>query len=259
MRTMAGPSTSHQPGERQPRILITRAEPIPSERWEDYADRTADAGGEPVAGDLAGAEAGRPLPDHDGLLLTAGVDIDPARYGEPRSARVLEVNPRRDQFEFALLEAAYARGLPVLGICRGHQLFNVARGGSLLQHLHDREPHRARRGDDRQTVVSGWHDVALLPGTPLAEAVGAATVRVNSRHHQAVTAERVASGLVAAATAPDGVVEGLVDPSQRWAVSVQWHPEMPEVAGAFRGLFRSFVAACARAAERPAEERAARG
>ena len=251
----------------RPRILITRAEPIPSERWDDYADRVAEAGGDPVARDLAGWQASHHPPEHDGLILTAGVDVDPARYGEPRSERVLDVNPDRDEFESGLLDAAYANDRPILSICRGHQLFNVVRGGSLLQHLEQREPHRARRGsheEGSEAIVSGWHDVEVRPDTLLAEAVDAGTLRVNSRHHQAVTAERVAPGLVVAATAPDGVVEALVDPSRRWAVSVQWHPEMPEVAARFRPLFASFVAACAAAGEqgaagRSAERRPARG
>ena len=159
-----------------------------------------------------------------------------------------EVNSRRDEFEVALVEAAYAAGRPLLGICRGHQLFNVARGGSLLQHLEQRDPHRARWNEKRTAIVSGWHEVEVLPGTPLAEAIGAGGVRTNSRHHQAVTAERVAPGLAIAATAADGVVEALVDRSQRWAVSVQWHPEMAEMEGRSDGLFAAFVAACAAAA-----------
>ena len=205
-----------------------------------------------------------PAPQHDGLLLTAGIDIDPARYGEPRSERVLGVNSDRDEFEIGLLEAALHDDRPFLGICRGHQLFNVARGGSLLQHLDRREPHRARRGDDAETVISGWHDVEIAPGTLLAEALHAGAMRANSRHHQAVTAQRVAPGLVIAATAPDGVVEALIDRSRSWAASVQWHPEIPELGDAFSGLFASFVAACAAVAARrltgPATERSgARG
>ena len=243
----------------RPRILITRAEAIPDERWEDYADRVAEAGGDPLPCDLAAWEADAPLPPHDGLLLTAGVDVDPARYGAPRSERVREVNPRRDEFEVRLVEAAYAAGRPLLGVCRGHQLFNVARGGSLLQHLEQRDPHRARWNEERTVIVSGWHEVKVLPDTPLAEAIGAGGVRTNSRHHQAVTAERVAPGLAVAATAPDGVVAALVDRSQRWAVSVQWHPEMPEMEGRTDGLFAAFVEACAPAARPAAGRETARG
>jgi putative glutamine amidotransferase len=244
----------------EPHILITRAEAIPDERWDDYADRVAEAGGYPIEVQLERWLAGQRPPAHRGLIVTGGVDVEPARYGEPRSDRVQEVNPDRDRFEIALLEQARAAHRPVLAICRGHQLFNVARGGSLLQHLQQREPHRARRGPPRDgadgSIVSGWHDVEVPPGTALARAVGSGTLRVNSRHHQAVTEERVAPGLVVAATAPDGVVEALVDPSGSWAVSVQWHPEMPEVAESFRGLFTAFVSACAMGAGSDAGERA---
>ena len=229
----------------RPRILVTRAEEIVSERWEDYGDRVREAGAEPFAGTIQSWLAGVAPPEHDGLMLTAGVDVDPARYGQPRAGRVLDVDPRRDQWETALIEAAHADGRPLLAICRGHQLFNVARGGSLLQHLEQREPHRARRGADGESIDSGWHGVATVPGTLLARVLDAASVRVNSRHHQAVTVEGVAPGLTVAATTPDGVVEALEDPTQPWALSVQWHPEMTEMADARGRLFEAFVEACA--------------
>jgi gamma-glutamyl-gamma-aminobutyrate hydrolase PuuD len=235
---------------RRPRILVTRAEEIPSERWEDYCDRLREAGADPVAADLAAWNPDAPAPTEpfDGLVLTGGIDIDPARYGARPHERVTTTNPTRDTFELQLLTEALDRDLPVLGICRGHQLFNVAGGGSLLQHLEEREPHRARRGADGVTVDSGWHDVEVAPGTRLARLLGVASVRTNSRHHQAVTPERVAEGLVVAATAPDGVVEALEDPSRRWALSVQWHPERPENAEHFRPVWADFVRACARPA-----------
>lgn len=244
----------------RPRILISRAETIAHERWDDYADRIAEAGGQPIAIELADWREHAPYPPHDGILLTGGVDIDPARYGEPRSERVRETNPARDAFELVLIEAARTHQRPLLAICRGHQLFNVAHGGTLLQHLEQREPHRARRGADGETIVSGWHDVDIRSGTLLAEllAIGPAGARVhtNSRHHQAVTLDRVAPGLAVAATTDDGVVESLIDAAQPWALSVQWHAEMPECADAFRGLWTAFVHACAEAARQP--ERSAR-
>lgn len=231
-------------------MLVSRAEEVAGERWEDYTDAVARAGGDPVAvgpEDLAGRGA---VPGHAGLVLTAGVDVDPARYGARRSARVREVDPVRDAFEETLLREARARDRPVLAICRGHQLFNTARGGTLLQHLELREPHRARRGTDGASIDSGWHPVRVVPGTLLARVAGSAVLRVNSRHHQAVLPDGVAPGLVVAATAPDGVVEALEDPACRFALAVQWHPERPEMLdavdlepGAAR-LFEAFVAAC---------------
>jgi putative glutamine amidotransferase len=227
----------------QPRILISRAEDVTDERWADYGDRVAAAGGEPVAADLDGWKPDGKRPAFDGLILTGGVDIDPARYGEPASERLGTVNADRDAFEAALLEDALARDVPVLGICRGHQLFNVVHGGSLLQHIEEREPHRARRGEDG-SIASGWHEVRIEPGTILAGVLGEERLRVNSRHHQAVTPERVAPGLKVAATTEDGVVEALEDPSKRWAVSVQWHPERAEMGDGPRVLFEAFVEAC---------------
>ena len=226
-----------------PRILISRAETIAGERWDDYADRVRAAGGEPVAADLAQGTAFDA--SIAGLLLTAGADIDPARYGAEPSARLGEINPQRDAYEVALLHEALDRDLAVLAICRGHQLFNVAHGGALHQHLEDREPHRARRGADGESIDSGWHEVAIVPGTLLAAIAGVRSMRTNSRHHQAVMPGGVGEGLTVAATAPDGVVESLVNASQRWALSVQWHPEMAEMGDAFGPLFASFVAAAA--------------
>jgi gamma-glutamyl-gamma-aminobutyrate hydrolase PuuD len=228
---------------KRPRILISRAEDVTGERWADYRDRVEAAGGEPVAGDLDTWTPGAEPPSFDGLILTGGVDIDPARYGEPASERLGDVNAGRDAFETALLEEALARDVPVLGICRGHQLFNVVHGGSLLQHIEEREPHRARRGEDG-SIASGWHEVTLAPGTILAGVLGEEPLRVNSRHHQAVTRERVAPGLTVVATTEDGVVEALEDPSKRWAVSVQWHPERAEMGDAPRALFEAFIRAC---------------
>ena len=228
----------------RPTVLVTRAEEIPSERWEDYSDRLREAGTRPLEHHLEAWHPGAPLPSYDGLVLTGGADIDPARYGAERSERVTEVDPRRDGFELSVLLDALARDAPVLAICRGHQLLNVAYGGSLLQHLEEREPHRARRGADGETIDSGWHDVDLEAGSRLARLLGRERVRTNSRHHQAVTRASVASGLVIAGTTDD-VVEALEDPAKTWVQSVQWHPERPENAEPFKALFEDFAAACA--------------
>jgi gamma-glutamyl-gamma-aminobutyrate hydrolase PuuD len=227
----------------RPRILITRAEDVLGERWDDYADRVEAAGGEAAPVDLSDWDASAP-PEYDGLLVTAGADVDPARYGEPPHQFLGPTNAERDAFEAALIADALERDVPVLSICRGHQLFNVVHGGSLLQHIEEREPHRARRGEDGVSIASGWHDVAITPGTILAGILGEGPVRVNSRHHQAVTPERVAPNLVVAGQTEDGVIEALEDPSKRWAVSVQWHPERDEMGDAPRALFEAFVAAC---------------
>lgn len=226
----------------RPRILITRAEDVTGERWDDYAERVEAAGGHPAPIDLADWDSSAP-PEYDGLIVTAGVDVDPARYGEAPHERLGAVNAERDAFEAGLIEDALERDVPLLAICRGHQLFNVVHGGSLVQHLEEREPHRARRGEDGVSIASGWHDVAITPGTILAGVLGDGPVHVNSRHHQAVTADRVGKGLVVAGTTEDGVVEALENPANRWAVSVQWHPERAEMGDEPKALFEAFVAA----------------
>ena len=235
--------TTTTPPPSRTRVLVSRAEDVTGERWDDYADRLREAGAEPIAIDLAGWIEGGAIPEADGLVVTAGVDVDPARYGEARSEYVHEVSPQRDDFETALIEAAIARGIPLLAICRGHQVFNVAHGGSLIQHLEEREPHRARRGEG-DAIDSGWHDVTIEAGTRLNEVMGPGPHRVNSRHHQAVPPDGVAPGLVVAAATADGIVEALERPGDSWVVSVQWHPERPEMLPEAAPLFRAFVEAC---------------
>ena len=243
----------------RPRILISRAEVIPGERWDEYAECVAAAGGDPAPIDVATITTAAALPAHAGILITAGVDIDPARYGEPQSDRVAEVNAARDDAEAVLIEHALAAGVPLFCICRGFQLFNVVQGGSLLQHLEEREPHRARRGTDGESIDSGWHDVEVAPGSLLARVTGTETIHVNSRHHQAVLTSTVAPGLVASGTAAQDVAEAIEDPAMSWALGIQWHPERPEMADnpslqrESTAIFEAFVAACAtRAAQQQA-------
>lgn len=229
---------------RRPRVLVTRAEEVIGERWDDYADCLEAAGADWEALDLDDWRPGWRLEGFDGLIISGGIDIDPACYGETPSSYVTSTNAARDEFESALLHDAIERDLPVLGICRGHQLFNVAHGGSLLQHIAEREPHRARSGEDG-AIDSGWHDVTLAEDSLLAGLYAQRTLRVNSRHHQAVTLDRLAPGLRVAATTPDGIVEALERPDRRWVVSVQWHPERDEMADSQGPLLEAFVEACA--------------
>ncbi len=240
----------------RPTILVSRAEAIPGERWEEYIERIADAGGDPRTVAVLEPGALDALPPFDGLVLTSGVDVDPSRYGAERDERVATIDPGRDEAETTLLEQALAQGIPVLCICRGFQLLNVVQGGSLLQHLVDREPHRARRGADGETVESGWHTVAVEPGTLLASITGGGELRVNSRHHQAVETHRVAPGVRVAAVSPDGIVEAIEVPGHPWALGVQWHPERaemvddPAAAAGAAPLFEAFVAAARKRAGR---------
>ena len=249
------------PDAPRPRVLITRLEDDSGERWEDYADRVRAAGGDPFPFDVAEYRARDEFPPHDGLVLTGGADIDPARYGEPPHERLGTLVPARDEAEIALARTALAIGRPMLAICRGMQVMNVASGGSLHQHLEEREPHRSRRGADGVSIDSGWHGVEVTNGTLLSQIAKAAGLRVNSRHHQAVTRARLAPGLVASALTLEGgfeVVEAIEAPHHPFALGVQWHPERAEMAAtpalaAGSGvLFEAFLGACAASTATPA-------
>ncbi len=235
----------------RPRIIITRAEEVQGEDWADYVRCIEAAGGEALAFDCADFEDVGALPLHDGMLVTAGIDVDPARYREERDEHVAATDPARDEVESTLILHAIESGVPLFCICRGFQLMNVALGGSLLQHIEEREPHRARRGADGVSIDSGWHDVAVRGNTLLARVTGEEYLHVNSRHHQAVLGSTVAPEHVAAsALAPDGLVEAIEMPTHPWALGVQWHPERremtadPALRNASIALFESFVAAC---------------
>ncbi|MFD4813788.1 gamma-glutamyl-gamma-aminobutyrate hydrolase family protein [Streptomyces sp. NPDC058418] len=161
----------------------------------------------------------------DGLVVAGGPDIDPARYGAPRDPRTGPPAPERDAWELALIEAALASGTPLLGICRGMQLLNVALGGTLVQHLD---------GHAEVVGVFGRHPVTPVAGSGYAALVPEET-SVPSFHHQAV--ERLGAGLVATAYAVDGTVEAVELPSAKgWVLGVQWHPEMGEDVRVMRGL-----------------------
>ena len=160
----------------------------------------------------------------DGLVLTGGEDIGPALYGATVHPRSDPPHSARDAFEIAMFAAARAALLPVLAICRGLQLSNVALGGTLVQDIPTERPSAARheRSDARATRV---HEVRVAEGSRLAGALGATTLTVNSSHHQAI--DRVAAGLTVTALSPDGIVEGAewTGDEAWWLLGVQWHPE----------------------------------
>lgn len=228
----------------KPRIGITRSGPadrLPF-TYQRYHDRIVESGGEPV--DLH-PDVARPVDELiaslDGVLLSGGPDVAPARYGAAPHPATDEGDLPRDELEFTLLRAALARDLPVLAICRGQQLLNVAFGGTLLQHI-EGDAHRWRDLGDG-TSESRWHDVVIEPGSRLHALLGARRLSANSRHHQAVLPDGVGEGLVVTAQSDDGIVEGLEAPGYRWVLAVQWHPEREEVADRFRPIFDAFVAA----------------
>ena len=179
----------------------------------------------------------------NGLLLTGGEDVDPARYGARPHATMDAPHAARDRSEIALLVAARSIALPTLAICRGLQIVNVALGGTLVQDISSERPGARDHAPDGPRD-SRSHPVHVRPGTRLAEALGASDIAVNSSHHQSLDA--IAPGLVVTATAPDGVVEGAEWSGDRWwMIAVQWHPEeLTETAeGWDRALFAAFHSA----------------
>jgi gamma-glutamyl-gamma-aminobutyrate hydrolase PuuD len=169
----------------------------------------------------------------DGLLLIGGADIDPETYGSPREAGTEATYPERDRFELALLRGALERDLPVLAICRGMQLLNIALGGTLQQDLvapDGTHPHRRIKG----TFLGNEHDVALEPGSLAQRATGDGIPIARCHHHQAVG--ELGEGLRVTGRADDGVVEAIEPVDGRWALGVQWHPETDEGSRLFSAL-----------------------
>lgn len=165
-----------------------------------------------------------------GLVLTGGADIDPARYRAAQDSRTTGVQQERDAWEGYLLGAALTADIPVLGICRGAQLLNIAHGGTLYQHLPDQvghDGHRPTAGEFADTTVT--LDPALLPGSLLGP-----TAATLCSHHQAV--DELGAGLVATGWHSDGTIEAVCSPDRRFVVGVQWHPEAGDDLRLFQGL-----------------------
>ena len=219
-------------------------------KLEDYNQAILHVGGEPRVVDPSMAIA-QALEGVEGLLLTGGDDVAPSRYGEAPHTAVVEAEPGRDQFEFALLKGARERGVPIFAICRGIQVLNVACGGTLVQDI------------PAQIAGALTHSLPVPPNQPftLAHEVwiekdsllsrlmrerlsDADACEVNSRHHQAV--KDIGSGLRVSATAPDGVIEAIEDADARFCLGVQWHPENFWRTGEFRPLFEGFLEAAQR-------------
>jgi len=184
----------------------------------------------------------------DGLFLPGGVDIDPTAYGEPRTSLCGRVDTARDWAELLLVRWALADKKPVLAVCRGAQLVNVAVGGALYQDVgaqhpdaikHDHFPIGGRRRDELA------HEVRLVRGSRLQRLLGVESLAVNSMHHQGIS--RLAPGLVPVATSPDGLIEGVETGNGQFLIGVQWHPEdLVDVDPRMKRLFDAFVEAAQR-------------
>lgn len=212
-----------------------------------YLDALVRAGGSPVLLPLLtdGQEALRDMYERlDGVLLPGGVDIHPSSYGQAARPGLRRTDPERDAVELTLARWALADDLPLFGLCRGLQVINVARGGTLVQDLVLERPDTARHDFEPPEYARDYlaHQVQVEQGTRLRSVAGAARVAVNSMHHQAV--DRVGEGLAVTARSDDGVVEA-VEGSGRFVLGVQWHPEslVPRDQLA-RRLFDEFVGAC---------------
>ena len=201
-----------------------------------YGDAVAKAGGLPVIlNPVADSSIDALLDRLDGLCLSGGPDLHPSTYGAEPDPHLGPTEPEADAFELALTRRAIARGMPILGVCRGMQVMNVVAGGTLHQHL---PGHRQAEPGDHTT-----HDVRVRHGSRLRALIGGPSVPVNSFHHQAP--DRLGDGLKVSARSPDGIVEALEDPTALFHVGVQWHAECLVGRREHLALFEGLVDAAA--------------
>ena len=215
-------------------------------KLEDYRQSILHAGGEPRTLDSS-MTVEQALSGIDGLMLTGGGDVAPSRYHEAAHATVEEAEPGRDELEIGLVLAARKKRIPILAICRGIQVLNVACGGTLVQDIPSQLPGAGQHSlavpehESYALAHEIWIDKDSLLSRLMRERLVDEGLEVNSRHHQAV--KDVAPGFKASATAPDGVIEAIEDPAAKFCLGVQWHPENFFRTGEFRALFEGFLEA----------------
>ena len=213
-------------------------------RVTDYLESVRRAGGDPVEVADTHEDPASIVARVRGVMLTGGGDVDPGLYGETPHATYEPAEPGRDAFEIALARAAVAAGIPLLAICRGMQVLNVAMGGTLVQDIPS-EVAGALDHAIREPRFHIAHEVWVSKGsmlwTIMQDDLDGESLSVNSRHHQSV--KRVAEGFEVSATAPDGVIEAIERPASRFCIAVQWHPENFWRTGEFRPLFEGFLRA----------------
>jgi putative glutamine amidotransferase len=216
----------------------------PHRKLHDYEEAIRRAGGEPWPLDLQRDSPTDVLARARGLVLPGGGDVNPVQYGEPPHRTFDAAENGRDEYELELLRRALESDVPLLAICRGIQVLNVARGGTLVQDIPSELPSGINHML-REPPNAIAHDIWVTPGTMLErllkDRLEGDTCAVNSRHHQAVKV--VGEGLIVAATAPDGVIEAVEDSRKRFCLGVQWHPENFYRTGEFSALFDAFVQA----------------
>lgn len=192
--------------------------------------------------EMAKAHTGRILDIAQGLVLAGGTDIDPIHYDEEPRIPHKEIDPMRDEFELALCREAMSRDLPILAICRGIQVLNVAAGGTLYQDV----SHQTSDALLHEQSAPRWHpthNITLSPGSMMARILDCEECRVNSFHHQ--TIREIAPGFLESARASDGTIEAIENPNAQFMIGVQWHPETLTQRSLFwLRLFERFVAAC---------------
>ena len=221
----------------------------PCGKLHDYEESVRRAGGEPRILDSSKDDPDEVIRSVRGLVLCGGGDVHPDLYGAAMHPTFSPSETGRDVYEFELIERAMAADLPLFAICRGIQVLNVARGGTLVQDIPTQVPDALEHklGVPPHEPMTLAHEIWIEKGSLLAritrEALeGGDSCPVNSRHHQAV--DKLGKGFVTTATAPDGVIEAIEDPSRRFCLGVQWHPENFYRTGEFRSLFEGFIAAC---------------
>ncbi len=220
----------------------------PCGKLPDYEKALRSAGGDPWVLDRAADRPADVVRRAAGLLLAGGGDVNPSIYGESPHPAFQAAEPGRAEYDIELVRLALDADVPVFAICRGIQLLNVARGGTLVQDIPTQLPGALehRLAVPPHEAVDLAHAISVKKGSLLArligERTGADSAGVNSRHHQAV--KTLGKGLITSATAPDAVIEAVEDPAQRFCLGVQWHPENFDRTGEFRSLFEGFVRAC---------------
>ena len=211
-----------------------------------YIEAIKSAGGVPILIPLGSSqvEVNQVLDKLDGIVLTGGEDVDPKHYGEDPIKQLGQVSAFRDQTELVISKEAFANDIPLLGICRGLQVANVALGGSLYQDIATQVSGALEHPVDKWEELS--HPIELAPDSKLAALLGTTSLAVNSLHHQA--AKVVAADLSVSARSSDGVIEALEAPSRSFFVCVQCHPEAlwNTVDLRWTNVFREFIAACSR-------------